>query len=73
MKILTADCPKIAVENPMHAGIFDMPPYSQEIQPFMFGHPYTKKNAAVAQKSPDIDGHRHRALGKNVVPVEQKR
>lgn len=43
LKILNADCPKIAVENPVSSKIFEMPKHSQEIQPYMFGHPYTKK------------------------------
>jgi len=43
MKILNADCPKIAVENPVSSKIYNMPPHTQEIQPWQFGHPYTKK------------------------------
>lgn len=43
MKIWTADCPKIAIENPVSCKVFNMPPHTQEIQPWMFGHPYTKK------------------------------
>lgn len=43
LKILNADCPRIAVENPVSSKVFDMPPHTQEIQPWMFGHPYTKK------------------------------
>lgn len=43
MKFLNADCPKIAVENPVSSTIFEMPPHTQEIQPYQFGHPYTKK------------------------------
>ena len=43
MKFLNADCPKIAVENPVSSKIFEMPPHTQEIQPYQFGHPYTKK------------------------------
>jgi len=43
MKLLNADCPKIAVENPIHSKIFEMPAHSQEIQPYEFGHPYTKR------------------------------
>ena len=43
MRFLEADCPCIAVENPIHARIYDTPPCSQEIQPYMFGHPFTKK------------------------------
>ena len=43
LKFLNADCPRIAVENPVSSRIFEMPPHTQEIQPYMFGHPYTKK------------------------------
>ena len=43
MSFYNADCPRIAIENPVSSRIFEMPPHSQEIQPYMFGHPYTKK------------------------------
>lgn len=43
MRILDADCPRVAVENPMHTKIYDMPAHTQEIQPWQFGHPFTKK------------------------------
>jgi hypothetical protein len=43
MMFLNADCPRIAVENPVSSRVFDMPPHSQEIQPYQFGHPYSKK------------------------------
>lgn len=43
MAFLNADCPRIAVENPVSSTVFEMPPHTQEIQPYMFGHPYTKK------------------------------
>ena len=43
LEILNADCPKIAVENPVSSKVFEMPKHTQEIQPYMFGHPYTKK------------------------------
>lgn len=43
MRFLNADCPRIAVENPVSSKVFEMPQYTQEIQPYMFGHPYTKK------------------------------
>lgn len=43
MRFYNADCPRIAIENPVSSRIFEMPPHSQEIQPYMFGHPYTKK------------------------------
>ena len=43
LRFLNADCPRIAVENPVSSTVFQMPKHSQEIQPYMFGHPYTKK------------------------------
>lgn len=47
LKFLNADCPRIAVENPVSSSVFQMPKHSQEIQPFYFNkdgtHPYTKK------------------------------
>lgn len=43
LKFLNADCDRIAVENPVHSKVFNMPPHSQEIQPYQFGHPYSKK------------------------------
>ena len=43
MSFLTADCQKVAVENPTPLKIVELPPYSQAIQPWQFGHPYTKR------------------------------
>lgn len=36
------DC-KVAIENPVQSRIFELPKHDQEIQPYEFGHPYTKK------------------------------
>lgn len=43
LKFLSADCERICVENPVHCKVFNMPRHTQEIQPYMFGEPYTKK------------------------------
>ena len=43
MMFYNADCSKIAIENPVSSKVFEMPKYTQEIHPWMFGHPYTKK------------------------------
>lgn len=47
LNFLNADCPHIAVENPVSSSVFKMPMYTQEIQPYQFNdngtHPYTKK------------------------------
>ena len=43
LSFLNADCHRIAVENPVSSRIFEMPPHTQEIQPWQFGHPVQKK------------------------------
>lgn len=40
---LDADCPRIAVENPVPMKCFGLPRYDQIIQPYEFGHPWHKK------------------------------
>lgn len=43
MRFYNSDCPKIAIENPTPMKIVGLPPYSQVVQPYMFGHPYSKR------------------------------
>lgn len=43
MAMLNADCPRIAVENPIPSSIYGLPEYSQLIQPYQFGEPWSKK------------------------------
>lgn len=43
MAMLKADCPRIAVENPIPSSIYDLPQYTQIIQPYQFGEPWSKK------------------------------
>lgn len=43
MQFINADCEKIAVENPIPSKVFELPPYTQTIQPYEHGHPYSKK------------------------------
>ena len=43
MAFYNADCPRIAVENPVPSSVFSLPEYTQSIQPYEFGHPYSKK------------------------------
>ena len=47
LKFLNADCPRVAIENPVSSSVFQMPRHTQEIQPHQFNddgtHPYTKK------------------------------
>lgn len=43
MAIYNADCPKIAIENPTPSRVYGLPEKTQVIQPWQFGHPYTKR------------------------------
>jgi len=43
MRFINADCDKIAIENPTPSKIYELPPYSQAIQPWEHGHPYQKR------------------------------
>ena len=43
MAMLNADCPRIAVENPIPSSIYDLPQHTQIIQPYQFGEPWSKK------------------------------
>ena len=35
--------PRICVENPISSKVFEMPPHTQQIQPYEYGHPLSKK------------------------------
>lgn len=43
MKFYSANCEKIAIENPTPSRIFELPEKTQVIQPYQFGHPFTKR------------------------------
>lgn len=43
MSIYNADCPRICIENPVPMKIFNLPLPNQEIEPYYFGVPVTKK------------------------------
>lgn len=43
MKFYNAPCGRIAVENPTPMKIVNLPPYTQAIQPYEHGHPYSKR------------------------------
>ena len=43
LKFLNADVPMVAVENPIPSSIYCLPKYTQIIQPYEHGHPYSKK------------------------------
>jgi hypothetical protein len=43
MKLLNAPIDKICVENPIPSKVFELPKYTQTIQPYEHGHPFSKK------------------------------
>ena len=43
LAIWASDCERVVIENPLPSKIFDYPKPSQIIQPYYFGHPYSKK------------------------------
>jgi len=43
MRFFEAHCPRIAIENPTPMRIIGLPPYNQVIQPYEYGHPYSKR------------------------------
>lgn len=43
LKLLDAPIPKIAVENPTPLRIYNLPKHTQAVQPYEFGHPYSKR------------------------------
>lgn len=43
MSFYNANCKRIAIENPIPLTVVKLPKKTQVIQPYEFGHPYTKK------------------------------
>ena len=43
MKLYNAPCKKVVIENPIPLSVYNLPPYSQIVQPYEYGHPYSKK------------------------------
>ena len=52
--IYNADCEKIAIENPVVMKIWELPKHTQEIQPYQFGHPFTKKTRLWLKGLPEL-------------------
>lgn len=43
MNFWWADIPRICVENPVPSKVFCLPKHTQTVQPYEYGHPYSKK------------------------------
>lgn len=43
MEFYNADCDRVAIENPTPSKVFELPPVTQYIHPWQYGHEYTKR------------------------------
>lgn len=55
LKFLNASIDKIAVENPIPSGVYRLPKYSQVIQPYEYGHPYSKRTCLWLKGLPKLE------------------
>ena len=55
MQFYNADCPRIAIENPTPSRIYELPEKTQVIQPYMFGHPFTKRTQLWLKGLPKLE------------------
>ena len=63
MTIYNANCSKIAIENPTPSKIYELPEKTQVIQPWQFGHPYSKRTQLWLKGLPKL-------IPTNIVEVE---
>lgn len=55
MQIFCADCERVAIENPTPSRIYELPEKSQVIQPYQFGHPFTKRTQLWLRGLPNLE------------------
>ena len=55
MALYAANIQKICIENPLPSSIFGLPPHSQVIQPYHFGHPFKKRTQLWLKNLPLLD------------------
>lgn len=55
LKFYNAPIDKIAIENPIPSGVYRLPKYSQVIQPYEYGHPYSKKTCLWIKGLPKLE------------------
>ena len=54
MAIWNADCPRIAIENPLPMKIWGLPPYSQITEPCFHGDPWRKRTCLWLKNCPPL-------------------
>lgn len=65
MKFYNADCLKICIENPIPTKVYNLPKYSQIIQPYEYGHPYSKKTCLWLKGLPNL--HPTQIITENII------
>lgn len=55
LKFYNAPIDKIAIENPIPSCVYRLPKYSQVIQPYEYGHPYSKKTCLWIKGLPKLE------------------
>lgn len=54
MMFYNSDCKYVAIENPTPSKVFEMPKYNQVIQPYQFGHPFSKRTCLWLKGLPEL-------------------
>lgn len=55
MKFYNADCLRICIENPTPSRVYELPKQTQTIQPWQFGHPFTKRTNLWLKGLPELE------------------
>ena len=55
MGLLNADIPRVAVENPTALLAFELPKITQAVQPYEYGHPYSKRTCLWLKNLPKLE------------------
>tara|TARA_R100000773_G_C4215320_1_gene114143 strand:+ start:1240 stop:1860 length:621 start_codon:yes stop_codon:yes gene_type:complete len=54
LELLNAPIPRICVENPTPLKAFDLPPYTQVVQPYQHGHEFSKRTLLWLKGLPEL-------------------
>jgi hypothetical protein len=65
MLLYNANIPQIAIENPIPSKVYDLPAYTQIIEPYQFGHPFKKKTCLWLKNLPNL-------VSTNVIPERER-
>ena len=54
LKLFDCEIENVAIENPTPLKLYRLPPYTQAIQPYQFGEPYTKRTCLWLKNLPEL-------------------